>query len=162
MTADEQDDAVHARRRLPSMGRRVRVAAILLAMLLCVLIVAWSQRRTIAADYIDDYLAAKGVRATYGIADLGLGRQRLVNVVIGDSVRPDLVADWIEVGTDIGFSGASVTAVRAGQVRLRGRLVDGTLRLGALDRLMPPPSGKPFALPAPGPMWWPAWPACRP
>ncbi|MBB5711033.1 intermembrane phospholipid transport protein YdbH family protein [Sphingomonas xinjiangensis] len=39
-------------------------------------------------------------------------------------------------------------AIRAGQVRLRGRVVGGRVSLGAIDRLMPPPSGKPFSLPA--------------
>ncbi|MEG8052507.1 hypothetical protein QP185_03200 [Sphingomonas aerolata] len=38
--------------------------------------------------------------------------------------------------------------MRAGRVRLRGRLVGGRLSLGAIDRLLPAPSGKPFALPA--------------
>lgn len=137
-----------ARRRFPRCSGRVRVAAIILLVVLGVLLGMWSQRRTIATHYIDDYLAAKGVRATYGIADLGFGRQRLTDVVIGDPARPDLVADWIELNTDIGLSGASVGGMRAGRVRLRGRLVDGKLTLGALDRLLPPPSGKPFSLPA--------------
>src|SRR3546814_6953402 len=82
------------------------------------------------------------------MAGLGFGRQRLTNLGIGDPAHPDRVADWVALSTDIGLSGGSVTAVRAGHVRLRGRLVDGTLSLGAIDRLLPPPSGKPFALPA--------------
>lgn len=148
MSADDQVDAVPARRRFPRWGGRVRVAAIILLVVLGVLLGVWSQRRTIATHYVDQYLAEKGVRATYGIADLGFGRQRLTDVAIGDPARPDLVADWIELNTDIGLSGASVGGVRAERVRLRGRLVAGKLSLGALDRLLPPPSGKPFALPA--------------
>jgi hypothetical protein len=117
-------------------------------LVLLVLVVVWIQRKPIASGVIDRTLAAKGVPARYHIEDLALGRQRLTNVVIGDPAHPDLVADWVELSTEIGFGGPSVTAVRAGHVRLRGRLVDGTLSLGAIDKLLPPPSGKPFALPA--------------
>ncbi len=48
------------------------------------------------------------------------------------------------------LSGPVVTGVRAGRVRLRGRLIDGRISLGTLDKLMGPPdaSGKPFQLPA--------------
>ncbi|WP_164159316.1 hypothetical protein, partial [Stenotrophomonas maltophilia] len=35
----------------------------------------------------------------------------------------------------------------AGTVRVKGRIANGTLSLGTLDRLLPPPSGKPFSLP---------------
>src|SRR3546814_10898410 len=87
------------------------------------------------AGYVCRFNTEKGVTASDHIADLGFGRQRLTNLVIGDPAHPDLVADWVELSTDIGLSGASVTAVRAGHVRLRGRLVDGTLSLGAIDRL---------------------------
>ena len=40
-----------------------------------------------------------------------------------------------------------VDLIRARGLRLYGRLVDGRLRLGQLDKLMPPPSGAPFRLP---------------
>ena len=139
MTADDELEASPRRRRIPRLGRGARIIGVIALMLLVALIALWTQRKPIAAGYVDRYLASKNVTATYDIADLGLGRQRLTNVVIGDPARPDLVADWIELGTDVGFSGASVTKVRAGAVRLRGRLVNGTLSLGALDRLMPPP-----------------------
>ncbi|MEG3088084.1 YdbH domain-containing protein [Sphingomonas sp. PB4P5] len=148
MTADDELEARPRRRRIPQLGRGARIIGVVALLLLALLIVLWTQRKPIAAGYVNRYLAGKGVPATYDIADLGFGRQRLTNVVIGDPARPDLVADWIELSTDIGFSGASVDRVRAGAVRVRGRLVDGTLSLGALDKLMPASSGKPFALPA--------------
>jgi hypothetical protein len=112
------------------------------------LIALWTQRKPIASGYIDKALTGYGVPARYKIADLGFNRQRLTNVSIGDPAHPDLVADWVELRTSIGLSGATVTAIRAGHVRMNARLVDGKLSLGALDKLMPAPSGKPFALPA--------------
>ena len=151
--SDEAEGAVETapaprRRAIPRLGPLRWVLVGLAALILVVLIGVWVQRKPIAAGVINRTLAAKGVRARYHIEDLALGRQRLTDVVIGDPAHPDLVADWVELSTEIGFGGPSVMAVRAGHVRLRGRLVDGKLSLGAIDRLLPPPSGKPFALPA--------------
>lgn len=135
-------------RRIPRLGPLrwwlIGVALVLLVALIGV----WTQRKSIAIGYIDKELTRRGVPARYHIADLALGRQRLTNVVIGDPAHPDLVADWVELNTDIGFGSAEVKAVRAGHVRIRGRLIDGKLSLGAIDKLLPAPSGKPFALPA--------------
>jgi hypothetical protein len=116
--------------------------------LLAALIALWLVRKPIAEGFIDRELAKAGVPARYDIADLALGGQRLTNVVLGDPAHPDLVADWVETRTGIGLSGPYLEGVRAGKVRLRGRLVDGKVSLGAIDRLLPTPSGKPFALPA--------------
>jgi hypothetical protein len=137
------DAATSAPRR-----RRARaVVLVLLAFVLVALLLAWTQRKPIASSYIDDYLATRGVPARYKIADLGLGRQRLTNVVIGPPARPDLLADWIELRTHVGFSGVVVDELRVGRARLRGKLVNGKLSLGAIDRLLPASSNKPFALP---------------
>jgi hypothetical protein len=130
--------------------RRKRWRAVLLAALalvLIVLLVLWTQRKPIASGYIDRYLAERHVAARYRIADLGFGRQRLTDVVLGPAGRPDLVADWIELRTHVGFSGVSVDEIRLGHVRVRGRVIDGRLSLGSIDRVLPASSGKPFALP---------------
>lgn len=122
----------------------IGIAAVSLVGLLCV----WSQRKLIADDYITGYLADRGVPARYRIADIGFNRQRLTNVVIGNPVNPDLVADWVEVSTRIGLDGATITGLRAGAVRVRGALINGRLALGSIDRLLPTPSGGPITLPA--------------
>ena len=129
-------------------GRRALVAVSVLA--LAAGAGVWLSRVPIATQVIDRELATRGVPARYHISDLGLGRQRLTNVVIGDPRDPDLVADWVETSTDVGLSGARVVAVRAGHVRARARWIDGKLSLGAIDRLLPRPTGTsaPFALPA--------------
>jgi len=125
-----------------------RLAGAVLLWLVAMLVFVWIERRPIATRFIDRELAQRGVPARYTIEALGTRRQRLTNLVIGDPADPDLVADWVEVDTAVGWSGASVTGVRAGHVRMRARLKDGTVSLGAIDRLMSPSSGKPFALPA--------------
>ena len=131
---------------------RRRWPLILLSFLLVVAIALaalWLLRKPIATRYADRFMASKGVPARYGIADLGFGRQRLTNVVIGDPKDPDLVADWLEARTAVGLSGPYLTGVRGGHVRLRARLIGGRLSLGGIDRLLPKSDGrKPFAMPA--------------
>lgn len=131
--------------------RRRRFARVLLVVCLIVLVLAallWTQRRPIADTVVRRELERRGVAARYRVADIGFGRQRLVDVVLGDPRAPDLVADWIEVDTQVGLNGATLTGARVGQARLRAVLrPDGTVSFGQIDRLLPPPSGKPFALP---------------
>ncbi|MGO7251673.1 hypothetical protein ACCS63_35660, partial [Rhizobium brockwellii] len=90
------------------------------------------ERKPLAGQVLDRELAKRGVPARYKISDLGFGRQRLTDVVLGDPRRPDLVADWLETRTRMTLSGPVVTGVRAGRVRLRGRLIDGRISLGTL------------------------------
>ncbi|MDB5695793.1 MAG: hypothetical protein JWN21_1336 [Sphingomonas bacterium] len=133
----------------PSGKRRwPRVLLAVFVVLLLALAGLWLARKPLASGYADRFLASKGVPARYQVADLGFGRQRLTNVVLGDPADPDLVADWLEARTTVGFGGATLTSVRGGRVRLRARLADGHLSLGTIDRLLPPPSGRAFALPA--------------
>lgn len=136
-------------RRRSRIGRRfVRVLLVVSLIVIALAALLWTQRRPIADSVVRRELEKRGVTARYRVAEIGLGRQRLVDVVLGDPRAPDLVADWIELDTDVGLSGAAVTGARAGQVRLRATLrPDGTVSFGQIDRLLPPPSGKPFALP---------------
>ncbi len=129
-------------------GRGWRLAGIALLLLGAIVTALWLARKPVAEHLIDDALAARGIAARYEIARIGLRTQRLTNVRIGDPAHPDLLADWIEVDTSLWFSGATLSAIRVGHVGLRARLADGKVSFGALDRLLPAPSGKPFALPA--------------
>ncbi len=126
--------------------RRLALAAALL--LSAGIGTVWLLRQPIVTHFVDRELARRDVAARYRVEDLGLGRQRLTDVVIGDPRHPDLTADWIETRTGIGLGGPYLVGVKAGHVRLNARLVGGRVSLGAIDRLLPPPSGKPFALPA--------------
>ncbi|MGI4733406.1 MAG: intermembrane phospholipid transport protein YdbH family protein [Janthinobacterium lividum] len=125
--------------RTPPRRRAIRrpIAGGLLVVVVGGVSTLWLVRVPIATSVIDRRLAEAHVPAHYRIADLGLGRQRLVDVSVGDPARPDLTARWIELGTRIGLDGARVTAVRAGGMRLRATMIGGRLSLGSLDRLMP-------------------------
>jgi hypothetical protein len=107
----------------------------------------WTQRTRIATDYVDTELQRRGVPARYAITRFALGGQRLEKLSIGDPDDPDLTADYADLRIGIGLNGPYVASVAAGGVRLRGRLVDGKVTFGAVDRLLPAPSGAPFALP---------------
>ncbi|WP_294356599.1 YdbH domain-containing protein [uncultured Sphingomonas sp.] len=135
-------------RRSPVSSRRARVLVAGSTLAFAAVGGVWLSRVPIATRVIDRELARKGVPARYHISNLGFGRQRLTDVVIGDPVHPDLVADWVETRTDVGLHGAHLIGVRAGRVRVRGRLRDGQLSLGALDRLVPKGSGGAPTLPA--------------
>lgn len=133
----------------PGPARRWRRALVGVLVLTAIVAgAAWLQRRTIARSFVDSELARRGVPARYEIEQLSPWRQRLINVSIGDPRDPDLVADWIELRTSLSPWHAEVLVAKAGQVRAKGRIVDGVLSMGSLDRLLPPSSGKPFALPS--------------
>ena len=114
---------------------------------LLTLAIAWVQRKPIARSRIDNALSEKGVPARYTITAIGTKTQRFANVSLGDPARPDLTADWIEIDTGSYLSGGAVKAVRASGIRLNTRIVGGKLNLGALEKLLPPPTGEPFRLP---------------
>ncbi|KRB86267.1 hypothetical protein ASE00_05950 [Sphingomonas sp. Root710] len=108
----------------------------------------WTQRAPIATSYIDDALTARNIPAHYRLTQVGFRTQRIEDIRIGDPHNPDLTADWAEIELAVGLSGVRVRAIDAGGVRLRGRIANGRLSLGSLDRLLPKSeSAQPFALP---------------
>lgn len=119
-----------------------------LFLILLGLLVAWLLRFSIASDFIDREFESRGVQATYEVKSIGFRRQRIENLVIGDPRRPDLTARWVEIELSWGgFRYPKVGLITARGVRLRGRIVNGRVTLGQVDKLLPPPSGAPFRLP---------------
>jgi len=140
----DEEAGVEARRRPV---KRLTALALLVVLLLA-LLVAWTQRRPIAADFIDRELARRNVRATYEVKKIGFRTQRLENLAIGDPRHPDLTARWVEVRLSWGLRRPKVTLITARGVRLNARLgKDGKISFGEIDRLLPPPTGLPFRLP---------------
>lgn len=139
----DEEAGVEARRRPVK-----RLMALALLLLVAVtLAVLWTQRKPIAADYLDRELDRRNVRATYDVKRIGFRTQRFENLVIGDPGDPDLTARWVEVELRWRLGAPRVTLITARGVRLNARLANGRISLGEIDRLLPPPSGLPFRFP---------------
>jgi len=120
----------------------------LLILLLIALAALWIARRPIATGFLEREFENRGVAASYRLDRVGLRTQQVSNLVIGDPRRPDLTAKFAQIQTRIQWNGSvEVYRVVARGVRLRGRLIDGRVSWGQLDKLLPPPTDKPFELP---------------
>ena len=119
-----------------------------LGLLIVALGVLWTQRRPLANDILAREMERRGVQASYRLDRVGLRTQQLSNLVIGDPANPDLTARVAQVQMRIHLTGrVEIFRVVARGVRLNGRVVGRRVSWGQLDRLLPPPSGKPFTLP---------------
>ena len=145
----EQGDAEAIQVRRMSWGRIASFAALGLILLLIVVIaIVWIERRDIATQYLKREFERRGVQATYQLDRVGFRTQQVSNLVIGDPRRPDLVARRAIIQMRLKWDGSfEVYRVYARGVRLRGRLVGGRVSWGQVDKLLPPPSDKPFELP---------------
>jgi len=137
------------RRRGP---RWTRVAGVIAAAGIALLILAigvlWIERRPIAVHYLKQEFERRGVQASYHLDRVGIRTQEVSNLVIGDPKRPDIVARHAIIQMRLKWDGSfKVYRVVARGVRLRGRLIHGKVSWGQIDKLMPPPSNKPFQLP---------------
>ena len=112
------------------------------------LIAVWIERRPIATHFLKGEFERRGVQAKYRLDKVGFRTQQVSDLVIGDPNRPDLVAKNAIIQMRLKLDGSfAVYRVVARGVRLRGRLVHGKVSWGQLDKLLPPPSNKPFQLP---------------
>ncbi len=124
------------------------VAVILLVALIALIAIIWIERRPIATHYLKGEFQRRGVTASYHLDRVGLRTQEVHDLVIGDPKRPDLVARHAIIQMRLKWNGGfEVYRLYARGVRLRGRLLHGRISWGQVDKLMPPPSNKPFALP---------------
>jgi hypothetical protein len=148
-SSDEEEADALAGRRRRTVPRLIGFALIgLLVLLVVAAIVLWSQRRPIASNILNRELERRGVQATFKLDRIGLRTQQVSNLVIGDPRRPDLTARLAQIQMRIKWNGqVEFYRVVARGVRLHGRVVGNKVSWGQVDRLLPPPSGKPFSLP---------------
>ncbi len=130
---------------------RLTKAGLLLFIILLVIAAAaiWIWRKPIADDFIKDELERRGVQGSYTLDRVGFRTQQISNLVIGDPAKPDLTVRRAVIQLRILWNGSfEVYRIAARGVRLKGRLLpDGRVTWGEVDKLLPPPSGKPFRLP---------------
>ena len=134
----------HRVRRITRLG-----LLILLGIAVVAFAVLWVARKPLANRVIADELESKGVQATYTLDRIGLHNQHISNVTIGDPRNPDLIAKRALIQMRIKWNGSvEVYRIVARGVRLKGTLLkSGRVSWGQIDKLLPPPSGKPFRLP---------------
>ncbi len=129
--------------------RRIRIAAALTGgAVAAALLAVWIERRPIVEHFVNTRMAGADVLVDYRFAAIGPFLERLEAVRIGDPRAPDLIARSVELKFGYGARGPYLKAVKADGVQIAARVVDGRLSFGAIDRLLPKPSGKaPFKLP---------------
>ena len=149
MAERPNDDRVVVIRRGPRWGRIASIVALaILVFVLAIIALVWIERRPIATHFLKGEFERRGVAASYHLDRVGLRTQEVHDLVIGDPKRPDLVARHAIIQMRLKWNGSfEVYRVYARGVRLRGRLVNGKVSWGQIDKLLPPPSNKPFQLP---------------
>ncbi|HEV8406339.1 MAG TPA: YdbH domain-containing protein, partial [Sphingomicrobium sp.] len=135
--------------RRPLWARIAMYLAIAILILMVFAIAAlWIERRPIATHLLKGEFERRGVQARYHLDRVGFRTQQVSDLVIGDPNHPDLVAKQAIIQMHLKLDGSfKVYRVVARGVRLKGRLVHGRVSWGQIDRLLPPPSNKPFELP---------------
>jgi hypothetical protein len=124
------------------------VAAVGIALLVLAIGALWIERRPIATHYLKREFENRGVQASYHLDRVGLRTQEVSNLVIGDPRQPDLIARHAIIQMRLKWNGGfEVYRIVTRGVRLRGRLVNGKVSWGQIDKLLPPPSKQPFKLP---------------
>lgn len=141
---------VHDRKGWHRVWRITRLGLlVVLTLALAAAAMLWIWRKPIADDYLRDELARRGVTASYTLDRVGLRTQQVSNLSIGDPADPDLTVKRAIVQLRVKWNGSvEVYRVVARGARLKGQLLpDGQVSWGQIDKLLPPPSGRPFRLP---------------
>jgi len=145
---DSGDTAVVERRS----RRRTILTWVVVAILLLIvaaLVAVWIERRPIARNLIEHELESRGVKGNFTLDRVGLRTQQISNLRIGDPKHPDVTAKRVLIQMRLKLNGSiDVYRIVARGVRLRGKVLkNGRVSWGEIDKLLPPPSGKPFSLP---------------
>ncbi|WP_375291679.1 YdbH domain-containing protein [Qipengyuania sp.] len=142
---DSETDAPPRRRRWRR--KRVLVPSTVAMFLLVGLGAAWIERERIATNIVDDQLAALDLPATYEVERIAGSRQVLRDVVVGDPASPDLTIDRVEVSLRYRLGTPEIGKVTLVNPRLFGRMVDGRMSFGTLDKVIYRDSAEPAGLP---------------
>ncbi len=125
-----------APRRPRWLKKRWAWPGILFLLLLLAALLAWNNRRVLADDLVADQLQTYGIPATYTIKRIGARTQIVSNIVVGDPARPDLTAQRAIVRLRHRFGYPEIGRITLIAPRLYGRMVDGRISFGTLDRFL--------------------------
>jgi hypothetical protein len=149
MAERSYEEATVIVRRGPRWRRIAIIGALgFVAIVLIAIAILWTQRRPLATRYLQSAFEDRGVQASYHLDRVGFRTQQVSNLVIGDPKSPDVTARLAQIQMRVKWDGSfEVYRIVARGVRLRGRMINGKVSWGQVDKLLPPPSDKPFQLP---------------
>ncbi len=127
--------------------KRVLAPAAFVTLLLLAIGAAWLSRERIAGTIIQDQLEAYGISASYELARVTGQRQLLRKVVVGNPARPDFTADAVEVRIAYRLGTPTIGRVTLIRPRLYGRLANGRVSFGSLDKAIYRDTSAPPGLP---------------
>jgi hypothetical protein len=147
---DTQAEAIPPPRQVRAWQRMawpLRTALYGVALLGLVGLIAWTQREDIARNLIGAELERQGVPAIYEIESIGVGRQVVRNLVLGDPKNPDATIERLTIDISGGLFGLTIDSATVEGARAFGRWKDGRVSFGSLDRFIYTGSTEPFSLP---------------
>jgi hypothetical protein len=147
---DTKAEAIPPERQLRAWRRAgwpLKVALYTIALLGLIGLIAWTQREDIARNLIGAELERQGVPATYEIESIGVGRQVVRNLVLGDPARPDATIKRLTVDIGGGLFGLTVDSAVVEGLRAFGRWNGDRVSFGSLDKFLYTDRTEPFSLP---------------
>lgn len=148
--ADTEAEAMPPARRWQAWQRiawPLRLALYGTALLGLAGLIAWTQREDIARNLVGAELERQGIQARYEIESIGVGRQVVRKLVLGDPKRPDATIDRLALDISGGLFGLSIDRVTVESLRAFGRWNGARVSFGSLDKFLYTDSTEPFALP---------------
>lgn len=147
---DTEAEAIPPARQVRAWQRMawpLRIGLYGVALLGLIGLIAWTQREDIARNLIGAELERQEVPATYDIESIGVGRQVVRNLVLGDPRRPDATIERLTIDIGGGLFGLRIDSATVEGLRAYGRWRDGRVSFGSLDPLIYSGSTEPFSLP---------------
>lgn len=126
-------EAAEPEAELPAPGRARRWPLVLAVLLVVALGSAWLARERIANRIIAGQLDDLGLPGQYQIDSIGVQRQVLTNIVIGDPGNPDLIVPRAVIEFEPRLGIPTLGRVTLEGARLRGSYKGAKLSFGALD-----------------------------
>ncbi|RYY36335.1 MAG: exoprotein, partial [Sphingomonadales bacterium] len=127
--------------------KRVLAPAAVVTFLVLALGAAWLSRERIAGNIIEGQLAAYDIPATYTIERISGQTQVVRDILVGDPARPDLTVERAEVRIVYRLGTPRIGRITLINPRLYGRLANGRVSFGSLDKAIYRETGKPPGLP---------------